>query len=301
MSIEQLNTDYGIDGQLKFVEGKGGFPFIEIENTMAKALISLYGGQVLSFQPHAEAEDLMFLSEKAYYQEGKAIKGGIPLCWPWFGADPEDLGRSSHGFARNSLWTVLGTANTSGKETIVRLKLEDTAETRKIWSHSFNLTLEITVGDKLTVELVTRNTGEQPFTITQAFHTYFQVGDINQVEVLGLENTQYLDKVANFQEKTQTGVITIAEEVDRIYTNVPKKLVIKDASFDRRIIITSQGNKTAVVWNPWVDISRKSGDLEDEDYQKFICVETVNAADDIVRVSPQSESRLLVNYTIERG
>lgn len=301
MSIEQLNTDYGIADQLKFVEGKGGFPFIEIENTMAKALISVYGGQVLSFQPVNEAEDLMFLSEKAYYQEGKAIKGGVPLCWPWFAADPENLGRSFHGFARNNLWTVLGTEITPEKETKVRLGLVDTAETRKIWSYSFNLTLEIIVGNKLTLELITHNTGEQAFSITQALHTYFKVGDINQVKVLGLEDTQYLDKVDNLQEKKQTGVVTIAQEVDRIYTNVPQELVIEDASFDRRIRITSEGNKTAVVWNPWVDISKKSGDLEDEDYQRFICVETVNAAKDIVEISPNSEYRLLVNYTIERS
>ncbi|MGK7948048.1 MAG: D-hexose-6-phosphate mutarotase [Xenococcaceae cyanobacterium] len=300
MSIEQLNTDYGIAGQLKFVEGKGGFPFIEINNTMAKALISVYGGQVLSFQPVTEAEDLMFLSEKAYYQAGKAIKGGIPLCWPWFGADPEDNGRSSHGFARNQLWTVLGTEITPGKETRVRLGLVDTEQTRKIWPNSFNLSLIITVGDRLTLELITRNTGEQPFTITQAFHPYFKVGEISQVKVLGLEDTEYLDKVDNFQGKKQTGVITITEEVDRIYTNVPNKLVIEDASFKRAIEITSEGNKTAVVWNPWSELSAKAADLEDSDYQRFICVETVNAAKDIVEISPNNEHRLLANYKIER-
>lgn len=301
MSIEQLNSDYGITGQLKFVEGKGGFPFIEIENTMAKALISVYGGHVLSFQPVNEPEDLIFTSEKAYYQEGKAIRGGIPLCWPWFGADPEDLGRSSHGFARNRFWTVLGTEVTPEKATKVKLGLVDTTETRKIWSQAFNLTMEISVGDTLTLELITRNTGELAFSITQAFHTYFKIGDINQVKVLGLEGTKYLDKVDNYQEKSQQGVVTIAEEVDRIYTNVPKELVLDDASLGRRIGITSDGNKTAVVWNPGAKISAKMADLADEDYTRFICVETVNAAKDIVEILPNSEHRLLVNYKIERN
>ena len=183
MSIEQLNTDYGIAGQLKFVEGKGGFPFIEINNAMAKAEISLYGGQVLSYQPITESEDLMFCSEKAYYKEGKAIKGGIPLCWPWFGADPEGAGRPNHGFARNSFWTVLGTEITSDKETKVKLGLSATDDTKKVWSYAFNLKLEITVGNTLTLELSTQNTGEEGFSITQAFHTYFNIGDINQVQV----------------------------------------------------------------------------------------------------------------------
>ncbi|MDJ0688661.1 MAG: D-hexose-6-phosphate mutarotase [Xenococcaceae cyanobacterium MO_188.B32] len=301
MSIEQLNTDYGIAGQLKFVEGKGGFPVIEIENTMARALISVYGGQVLSFQPVTEPEDLMFLSEKAYYQTGKAIKGGIPLCWPWFGSDPENLGRSSHGFARNNFWTVLATEVTPGRETKVKLGLVDTAETREIWSQAFNLTLEITVGNTLTLELVTRNTGDKAFSITQAFHTYFKVGDIDQVKVLGLTNTKYLDKVDNFEEKHQQGAVTIAEEVDRIYTDVPQELVIEDASFPRRIKITSDGNKTAVVWNPWADISAKMKDLDAEDYKRFICVETANAAKDVIEISPNSEYRLLVNYGIEQS
>lgn len=299
MSIEQLNTDYGIAGQLKFVEGKGGLPFIEIGNTMAKAVISIYGGQVLSFQPVNSSKDLMFLSDKAYYQEKKAIKGGIPLCWPWFGDDPEGLGRSSHGFARNSFWTVMGTEVTPAQETKVTLRLVDTPETKKIWSQAFNLTLEITVGNTLTLELITENTGDKAFTITQAFHTYFQIGDIDKVKVLGLEDTQYLDKVANFQSKQQQGVVKIAEEVDRIYTDVTKELVIDDPSLGRKVVINSEGNKTAVVWNPWADICAKSADLEDQDYQRFICVETANAAKDVVEVAPNSEYRLMVNYKIE--
>lgn len=299
MSIEQLNTDYGIAGQLKFVEGKGGFPFIEISNSMAKAVISIYGGQVLSFQPVNSSKDLMFLSDKAYYQEGKAIKGGIPLCWPWFGADPEGLGRSSHGFARNSFWTVIGTEVTPAKETKVKLRLLDTPDTRKIWSQAFNLTLEITVGNTLTLELITKNNGDKAFTITQALHTYFKVGDIDKVKVLGLEDTKYLDKVANFQSKQQQGTVTVSEEVDRIYTDVTKELVIEDSSLGRKLVINSEGSKTAVVWNPWIDICAKSGDLEDQDYQRFICVETVNAAKDVVEVAPNSEYRLSVNYRIE--
>jgi glucose-6-phosphate 1-epimerase len=112
MNIAQLNADHGLNEQLKFVEGKGGFPFIEIRNTKASAIISAYSGQVLSFQPKSEAQDVLFLSDKAYYQTGKAIKGGIPICWPWFGADPEGLGRAAHGFVRNRLWNVVRSLTT---------------------------------------------------------------------------------------------------------------------------------------------------------------------------------------------
>jgi glucose-6-phosphate 1-epimerase len=300
MSIEQLNTQYGLAGQLKFVEGQGGFPCIEIRNKSAKALISVYSGQVLSFQPVAEPEDLLFLSKQAYYQAGKAIKGGIPICWPWFGPDPEGLGRPSHGFVRNRLWTVIGTETVTDSETKVKLGLGDTTETKTIWPQSFELTIEISVGNTLTVALVTRNRGDRAFSITQALHTYFKVGDISQVQILGLENTQYLDKVDSGVQKTQQGPVAIAQEVDRVYTDVPGALVIQDAALGRRIRITSSGSKTAIVWNPWAKICSEMADLDNDDYKSLVCVETANAANEVVDVAPHSEYRLVANYTVER-
>ncbi len=301
MKIEQLNADYAIAGQLKFIEGKGGFPFIEISNAKASALISVYAGQVLSFRPAGTVDDLMFLSEKAYYQPGKAIKGGAPICWPWFGADPQGLGRPAHGFVRNRLWTVVATGTTADGDTRVTLGLIDTPETRAIWPQSFTLALEITVGNSLNLELVTGNTGTQTFSITQAFHTYFKVGDISQTSVLGLEGTDYIDKTDNSAQKYQTGAVTINTEVDRIYLGVQGELVIADAALKRRIRIASRGSKTAVMWNPWVKISAEMGDLQDDDYRRLLCVETTNAATDVVEIAPNSEFRLVANYRVERN
>jgi glucose-6-phosphate 1-epimerase len=300
MSIDQLNTDYGIAGHLTFATGNGGFPMIHIDNGQAKALISVYSGQVLSFQPATETADLMFLSDKAYYAEGKAIKGGVPICWPWFGPDPEGLGRPSHGFVRNRLWNVVSTSTTAKGATQVILGLQDTEETRAIWPQAFQLTIAITVGTTLTVELITRNLGDTAFPLTQAFHTYFLVGDINRVHVLGLENTQYQDKADGGVEKTQIGAVTIVGEVDRIYLDVTNELVIEDAALDRRIRIKSSGSKSAVVWNPWVKISASMADLDDDDYQRLLCVETTNAATDIVEVPAKGEFRLTAVYSIDR-
>ncbi|MEK6708405.1 MAG: D-hexose-6-phosphate mutarotase [Pseudomonadota bacterium] len=301
MKIEQLNADYAIAGQLRFIEGKGGFPFIEISNAKASALISVYAGQALSFRPAGTADDLMFLSEKAYYQPGKAIKGGAPICWPWFGADPQGLGRPAHGFVRNRLWNVVATGTTADGDTRVTLGLIDTPETRAIWPQSFTLALEITVGNSLNLELVTGNTGTQTFSITQAFHTYFKVGDISQTSVLGLEGIDYIDKTDNSAQKHQTGAVTINTEVDRIYLGVQGELVIADAALKRRIRIASRGSKTAVVWNPWAKISAEMGDLQDDDYRRLLCVETTNAATDVVEVAPDSEFRLVANYRAEQA
>ncbi len=300
MNIEKLNTDHAIIGQLKFIEGKGGIPMIEVNTAKASALISVHAGQVLSYKPEGEAEDVLFLSEKAYYQSGKAIKGGVPVCWPWFGPDPEDKGRPGHGFVRNRPWNVIGT-ETVGDGVKVTLGLEDTLETREIWPQSFVLRQEILISDSLNLTLITQNTGSETFPITQAFHTYFKVGDISKASVLGLEDCQYIDKVNNSEEKQQSGAVTINSEVDRIYLGVGNTMIIDDAELDRCIQIISQGNKTAVVWNPWEKISADMADLEDVDYQRLLCVETTNAADDVVQVAPGSECRLVANYSVIRS
>ena len=194
MTIEQLNTQFGIAGQLEFIAGNGGLPMIQVKTAKAKALISIHAGQVLSYQPAGEAEDVMFLSAKAYYQDGKAIKGGAPICWPWFGADPEGKGRPGHGFVRNRGWNVVSTEALTNGDIKVTVGLDDTPETQAIWPHAFNLRQEIVIGDSLNLSLITRNTGKEKFTITQAFHTYFKVGDINRAKVLGLAGCDYLDK-----------------------------------------------------------------------------------------------------------
>lgn len=301
MDLAQLNSSYGISGQVEFIAGKGDFPYVKVTNDKATALISVYGGQVLSFRPKGAADDLMFVSEKAYYKVGKAIKGGAPICWPWFGPDPDGAGRPSHGFARNRAWQVLSTEALSSGATKVCLGFNDTEDTRELWPNAFELAIEITVGDALSIDLVSRNKTDSPFNITQALHTYFTVGDITQTTVTGLDGTQYIDKVDEGQVKPQSGDVAIASEVDRIYTGVPSELVIQDAALNRRIRITSTGNKTAVVWNPWVEISQKMGDLEDNDYTRFICVETTNAADDVITVPAQGKFCLQVVYALEAG
>jgi glucose-6-phosphate 1-epimerase len=298
MTITQFNADFAIPSQLHFTEGKGGFPLIKIDNGKAKATISLYAGQVLKFQPAGANADLLFVSENAYYQTGKAIKGGIPICWPWFGPDPEGKGRASHGFVRDRQWQVRATHTLSDGNTQVILGLTDSDETRAIWPYTFDFTIEITVGTTLQVELVTRNTDSQAFQITQALHTYFMIGDIHQTNVVGLSGTEYLDKANGGVQKSQVGAVTIAAEVDRIYLNVPSNLTIEDAALNRKINIQTTGSKTAIVWNPWIEIAAKMADLSDLDYQKFICVETANAADEVINIPAGGEYRLGATYSL---
>ena len=298
MNFDQL-CEYEIENELQFVDIEHGFTYIEINNAKAHATISTYSGQVLSYRPKSQKDDLLFVSDRAYYEDGKAIKGGIPVCWPWFGADPDDLGRPAHGFVRNRQWEVTGSESLANGSTKVILGMVDSNETRKIWPHTFKLSIEITVGDSLKLALVTRNSGDDSIAISQALHTYFYVGDISKVQVLGLDGIDYLDKVDGFAEKTQSGPVTINGEVDRIYKGVTGELVIEDESLGRRIRIASSGCSTAVVWNPWSEIAASMGDLDDDDYKKMICVETANAGPETVEIAAGSEYRLEAEYTIE--
>ena len=297
MISDQL-SQYEIDGELQFIEIEHGFIYAEINNARAHATVSTYSGQVLSYRPKDRQDDLLFVSDKAYYEDGKAIKGGIPVCWPWFGADPENQGRPAHGFVRNRQWQVTGSESLADGSTRIVISLTDNDATRALWPHPFRLDIEITVGDSLKVELVTHNTGTDSITISQALHTYFRVGDIGKVSILGLDGTQYLDKANDSARMTQSGPVTISGEVDRIYTDVTGDLTIDDRSLDRKIVIASSGCSTAVVWNPWVEIAASMADLDDDDYQRMLCVETANAGPETVEIAAGKAYRLTAEYTI---
>lgn len=295
------NAAHGIPPQLNIVEGPGGLPMVEVHNAHATARISLYGGQVLAYRPVGAKADLLFVSGQAYYQAGKAIKGGVPVCWPWFGADPQGLGRPAHGFVRNRLWDLRQTAALPGGDTQVVLGLTDTAETRAIWPQGFDLSLTITVGATLRLALSTRNTGTTPFDITQALHSYFTVGEIAQSSVQGLDGCSYIDKAAGAggAVKTQSGDVTVAAEVDRVYTGVPAQLSIVDGALGRRVRITAEGSRTAVVWNPWATIAAGMADLKDDEYLRFVCVETANAADEVITLAPGAVHTLVAEISLE--
>jgi len=298
MNFDEL-SQYEIDDELRFIEIEHGFVYAEINNARAHATISTYSGQVLSYRPKNQPDDLLFVSDKAWYEDGKAIKGGIPVCWPWFGPDPDNKGRPAHGFVRNRQWQVTGSESLADGSTKIILSITDSDATRALWPHSFRLDIEITVGDSLKIALVTHNTGDDSITISQALHTYFRVGDISNVSVLGLDGTDYLDKANDAGRKTQTGAVTISGEVDRIYTDVTGELTIDDASLGRKIRIASSGCSTAVVWNPWAEIAASMADLGDDDYNRMLCVETANAGPETVAIGAGETYRLEAEYAID--
>jgi len=275
-------------------------PLLLVRNRHAEARLSLHGGQMLAFRPLAADGDLLFLSERAVFQPGKAIRGGVPVCWPWFGPDPLNQGRPAHGLARTRLWSLRGATDEPGGETRIMLGLTDTADTRALWPHAFDLSLCVTVGAELQLALTTRNTGPAPFTLTQALHSYFSVADIAQAEVHGLDGIAYLDKAAGAggAVQQQSGAVRFDPEVDRIYTGAPPRLALRDGALARTVDLRSEGSRTAVVWNPGAAIAAGMADLPDGAYRRFVCVETANAADEVVTLLPGQAHTLAVTVGV---
>ena len=170
--ITVLNSHYGIPGRLVFKEGDGGLVFTEVTNEFSTGRIYLQGGHVTHFQPK-DQEPVLWVSDASLYETGKAIRGGIPICWPWFSDHPSDGDKPAHGFVRTSLWEVLGSGETDDQETFIRLGLSDSENTFAIWPHSFTLDLKVFFGTRLSVSLIVSNRGDRLFTYTGALHSYF--------------------------------------------------------------------------------------------------------------------------------
>jgi glucose-6-phosphate 1-epimerase len=287
-NLETLNAAHGLGDALRVVAGAGGLPTIEIHSAHATARVALHGAQVLRFKPHRQAADLLFLSERAVYQTGKAIRGGVPICWPWFGPDPKGLGLPNHGFARTTAWQLTGTERLDDGGVLVELVLRDTPDTRALWPRAFCLKLRVRIGQQLRLELSTHNTGDSAFAITQALHSYLAVGDIAHTQLLGLAGTRFLDNAAGAQgaERQQVGEVEFEGEVDRIYQLAPPKLTLVDNHLQRQIHIRAEGSRTAVVWNPGDTVAARLSDLAPGDHRRFVCVETANAGDEVVTLAP---------------
>lgn len=301
MDSERLNAEHGIPGVLRFTEGRGGLTLIEVENPHARATIGLQGAQVLAYRPRQAAHDLLFVSERAHAEPGRETKGGVPVCWPWFGRDPEGRGRLIHGFARVKPWTLLGVASHPDGSTGLTFTLADDDATRALWPHPFALRVEILIGSALCVALTTHNPGEETVRITQGLHAYFAVGDATRVAVQGLDGCRYIDKAAGAGDAVvrQSGPVTVAAEVNRIYEEAPASLTLEDPVLARRIRIASEHSRTCVVWNPWIESARAMEDLDDLDYQRFVCVETVNTASEVIALTPGGDCRIAATYHLE--
>ena len=295
--IDQLNQTHGSES-ISFSSGQGGLPKADIRNDLGSAEIYLHGAHVTAFQPNGQ-EPVLWMSGIADFEPPKPIRGGIPICWPWFGPHPLEVAKPAHGFVRNREWKVESTTeNPDGTSTIV-LSTTDDESSHKLWDFPFALELTLTVGTELKLALNCRNSGARPIVVATALHTYFAIKSIDDISISGLNGRQYHDQLESMATKVQVGDISIREEVDRIYIDTEDTCVIDDPGMGRKIRVAKEGSNSTVVWNPWIAKAGRMADYPNEGYKTMVCIETTNAAKDARRIDPGDVHTISQTVSVE--
>ena len=292
--IDALNARFAISGHVSFGQIDPAVPVIDIQTPYASARVALQGAQVLTWQPTGQ-KPVLWVSKAALYAPGKAVRGGVPVCWPWFGARD---GLPAHGFVRTRLWEMRESHCDAAGQVMLRLGTTDDAHTRALWDHAFDLELVVTIGATLNMALVTHNTGVAAFTITDALHTYFRIGDIAHTTVHGLDGCVYLDKVQHFAQARQTGAVEFTGETDRIYLDTSADCLIEDKAWRRNILVAKRGSSSTVVWNPWREREKTLTDMAAGEHREMVCVETCNARPDQITLAPGQSHRLSARISV---
>lgn len=286
---------------------------IKVEHPLFSATLLLQGAQLIEFTPNSRTMDnshlknLLWLSDSVQYQQGKPLRGGIPICWPWFGnldknpnviqdqVKPEAQA-GAHGFARTMPWIVHSIIENCGYVEII-LELTNTPESKNIWPYEFNLKARFVFSKTLMVELITTNTGTDSFAISQALHTYLPTSDITKTYIHNAHASRYIDALDNWKVKKQVGRIGFSEETDRLYfftenDKASSEYQLRVESPNLQLILNNSHSQSAVIWNPWIDKSKWLSQLSPEDFNKMYCIETANVMSDHKIVEPQQQQRL---------
>lgn len=272
--IDQLNERFGVAGLVRINAGKGGLVRVSVTTPAAQAEIYLHGAQLTSWVP-AGFEEVIFLSGQSKYAEGQAIRGGIPVCFPWFRNKVDDPKAPSHGFVRTREWQ-LDSIDRVGDSVMVTLSTSSDPGTLAWWPHDFRLVHRLTIGSQLAQELVMINSGKTPLRFEEALHTYYRVGSAETVRIHGLDGVAYLDNTDDNREKQQAGDVVFTAQTDRAYVDTTHAVEIFDRVLRRRIRLEKQSSRTTVVWNPWSTGAQSLKDLGEDEWRTMACVEASN-------------------------
>jgi glucose-6-phosphate 1-epimerase len=295
-AIEALNQQFAIHGLARCVAGKGNLPKIEITAPGSSAEIYLHGAHVTSWRP-AGAEDVIFLSEHSRWEDGKAIRGGVPICFPWFRAKADSPQAPVHGFVRTKSWQ-LASLTQKGDAVVAELETSSNDDTRKWWPYDFHLLHRVTVGANLTMELVVTNTGSTPLRFEEALHSYHRVGEVHGVRVAGLDGTAFLDNTDGNREKTQQGDIVLTKPTDNAYLRTQSALELIDPTLQRCIRIEKQHSGTTIVWNPSEQGAKALADLGDDEWKTMLCIEASNILGSAVELAPGKQHVMTATISV---
>jgi D-hexose-6-phosphate mutarotase len=278
------------------VSERGGLPRLDISCPTASAQVFFHGAHLAQWTPAPLTESVLWMSRHSVFQRDKGIRGGVPVCFPWFGAHASAAGAPAHGFARLVDWLLVEAAESDGG---VTLAFTLRGKSFPHWPDSFRITNRLTIGATLTMALEVDNTSHAPFTFEEALHTYYAVGDITRATVEGLEDTDYLDKVQNFARLRQPREpIRFTAETDRVYLDTTSTCRIVDPARARTIVVEKTGSRSTVVWNPWSNGAKRFTDFGADEWREMVCVETANVRDAAVRLEPGGRHVMTAAITI---
>lgn len=300
MNLSGLNDTHGIPGSLTFTAGNGGLPTAVLTSPQGDASVCLYGAHVLSYRPAGKAE-VFWMSSASEFEEGKPIRGGIPVCFPWFGPHASDPQKPQHGFARIQLWSVAGASVLADGTVELRLALNDSPASLALWPHAFAAEVVVRLGSSLEVVLRCTNTGTAPFSYSDALHSYFAVGDVHTVKIRGLAGSMFYEGFGTIARQQDEESLVVRKEENRRYIGTDADCLIDDPAAARTIRVAKTGSRVTVVWNPWAETAKKIADMPDTGYTTMVCVEAVNAYDDVPVVPPGGQHSLGTTITVEEG
>lgn len=295
-SVTQLGRRFGIPGIAEIVAGNGGLPKIRITTAAATGDVYLHGAHVTSWQP-AGVEEVVFVSSKSRWEDGRAIRGGVPICFPWFGDKADDPKAPAHGFVRTKSWALDSIVH-SGDAVTVSMSTASDESTKQWWPADFQLIHRATFGSDLSLELEVQNTGTMPLRFEEALHSYYKVGDVKTARLEGLDGIHYLDKTDGYREKLQQGNVAVSAETDRVYLNTPGAVELRDPELRRLVRVNKENSLTTVVWNPWSEKARKMSDLGDDEWTRFVCIETSNVAGFGIELAPGQRHRMKASVRV---
>jgi glucose-6-phosphate 1-epimerase len=293
MATEQYQKTLEIPGRVLFSDGNGELPRLVINTPWSTAEIYLHGAHVTHFQSK-DQPPVLFMSQLSRFSLATAIRGGIPVIFPWFGSRE---GESAHGFARTQTWELREVCPASTGEVVLRLTLPDSPSAALF--PKFTADYRVTVGKTLTLELIIANVSPgQDFTFEDCLHTYFHIGDIAATSITGLKGVDYLDKTENFTRKTERAEhIKISQETDRVYLDTSGPVEIHDSKLGRRIRVEKSGSLSTVLWNPWVEKAEQMPDFGGEEFHQMVCVESGNVADNRLTLPAGKSNTLKVEIS----
>jgi len=297
--IAALNRRFGLPGVVGVEPGNGGLPKICVTAPSASAEIYLHGAQVTAWQP-VNAEEVLFVSEHSHWQDGRAIRGGIPVCFSWFRSKVDDPLAPAHGFVRTKEWR-LESVKAEEESVEVICSTENDESTHRWWAHSFRLVHVISIGRSLRLQLIVTNTGQAPFRFEEALHSYFTVSSAENVRIRGLDQAVYLDNIDGNHEKTQSGDLVFTAKTDNAYMDVHSAAELVDQTWCRTIRTEKENSATTVVWNPWQDGAASLTDLGGDEWQRFACVEACNILGSAISLAPGKEHRMQATISVVRN